>query len=83
MTIRVINALVRLVHGGRGMEDSKQSKMMKLQKPPIRRRNVKKVASATECGHDEVPVRDEWRWIGDHISGKDPQHTKKRDVRSK
>ena len=26
MTIRVINALVRLVHGGRGMEDSKQFK---------------------------------------------------------
>ena len=25
MTLRVINALVRLVHGGRGMEDSKSS----------------------------------------------------------
>ena len=33
----------------------------------MRRRNIKKIASATECGHDEVPVRDEWRWIGDHI----------------
>ena len=78
MTIRVINALVRLVHGGRGMEDSKQfkdqqqfnkvlSEMLKLQKPPIRRRNTKKIASATECGHDEVHVRDEWKWIGDHV----------------
>ena len=78
MTIRVINALVRLVHGGRGTEDSKQfkdqkqfnkalSEMLKLQKPPIRRRNTKKIASATECGHDEVPVRDEWKWIGDHV----------------
>ena len=75
MTIRVVNALVRLVHGGRGMEDSKQfkdqkqfnkalSEMLKLQQPPIRRRrNTKKIASATECGHDEVPVRDEWKWI--------------------
>ena len=78
MTIRVINALVRLVHGGRGMEDSKQfqdptkfnksfSDLLKLQKPPIRRRNIKKIASATECGQDEAPVRDEWKWIGDHI----------------
>ena len=78
MTIRVINALVRLVHVGRGMEDSKQfkdqqqfhkalSEMLKLQKPPIRRRNTKKVASATECGHDKVHVRDEWRRIGDHV----------------
>ena len=71
MTIRVINALVRLVHGGRGMEDSKSSNSKttssKLQQPPMRRRNIKKIASATECGHDEVPVRDEWRWIGDHI----------------
>ena len=77
MTIRVINALVRLVHGGRGMEDSKQfkdpkqfnkafSELLKLQKPPIRRRNTKKIVSATECGQDEVPVRDEWKWIGDH-----------------
>ena len=75
MTIRVVNALVRLVHGGRGMEDSKQfkdqkqfnkalSEMLKLQQPPIRRRrNTKKIASATECGNDEVPVRDEWKWI--------------------
>ena len=68
MTIKVINALVRLVHGGRGMEDSKQQvSKMKLQKSPVRRRNAKKIASATECGHDEVPVRDEWRWIGDHV----------------
>ena len=78
MTIRVINALVRLVHGGRGMEDSKQfkdqkpfnkalSEMLKLQKPPIRRRNTTKIASATECGHDEVPFRDERKWIGDHV----------------
>ena len=63
MTIRVINALVRLVHGGRGMEDSKSSrfktKSSKLTKSPMRRRNIKKIASATECGHDEVPVRDE------------------------
>ena len=60
------------------MEDSKQfkdqqqfnkafSEMLKLQKPPIRRRNTKKIASATECGQDEVPVRDEWKWIGDHV----------------
>ena len=78
MTIRVINALVRLVHGGRGMEDSKQfkdhkkfndsfSELLKLKKPPIRRRNIKTIASATECGQDEVHVRDEWRWVGDHI----------------
>ena len=33
----------------------------------MRRRNIKKIASATECGHDEVPVHDEWRWIGDHV----------------
>ena len=64
---------------GGGMEGSKQfkdqkqfnkalSEMLKLQQPPIRRRrNTKKIASATECGHDEVPVRDEWKWIGDHI----------------
>ena len=78
MTIRVINALVRLVHGGRGMEDSKQfkdhkkfndsfSELLKLKKPPIRRRNIKTIASATDCGQDEVHVRDEWRWVGDHI----------------
>ena len=71
MTLRVINALVRLVHGGRGMEDSKSSsfkiKSSKSTKSPMRRRNIKKIASATECGHDEVPVRDEWRWIGDHV----------------
>ena len=78
MTIRVINALVHLVHGGRGMEDSKQFKdpkkfnqsfsdLLKLQKLPIRRRNIKKIASATECGQDEVHVRDEWKWVGDHI----------------
>jgi len=40
---------------------------VKLEKPPIRRRNTKKIASATECGQDEVPTRDEWRWVGDHI----------------
>ena len=75
MTIRVINALIRLVHGGRGMEDSKssnfqtnfQTKSSKFTQSPLRRRNIKKIASATECGHDEVPVRDEWRWIGDHV----------------
>jgi len=65
MTIRVINALVRLVHGGRDMEDSKQQILkfskMQLPKSPVRRRNAKKIASVTECGHDEVPVRDEWR----------------------
>ena len=73
MTIRVINALVRLVHGGRGMEDSKQFKdpktfkkffmeLLKQKEPPKCRRNIKKVAS--ECGRDKVQVRDEWRWIG-------------------
>ena len=78
MTIRVINAQVRLVHGGRGMEDSKQFKdpktlnksfmgLLQMKKPPKRRRNIKKVASATECGQDEVQVHDEWRWVGSHI----------------
>ena len=68
MTIRVINAMVRLVHGGRAMEDSKQPvPKTKPQSTPTRKRYGKKVASATECGHDEVPVRDEWRWIGDHV----------------
>ena len=78
MTIRVTNALVCLVHGGRGMEDSKQfkdpknfnksfSELLKLKKSPIRRRNIKKIASATECGQDEVHARDEWKWVGDHI----------------
>ena len=73
MTIRVINALVRLVHGGRGMEDSKQFKdpktfkkffmeLLKQKEPPKCRRNIKKVAS--ECGRDKVQVRDEWKWIG-------------------
>ena len=45
MTIRVINALVRLVHGGRDMEDSKQQILkfskMQLPKSPVRRRNAK------------------------------------------
>ena len=78
MTIRVINALVRLVHGGRGTEDSKQFKdpktfnkrfmeLLQSKKPPTRRRNIKKVASATECGQDKAQVRDEWRWVGDHV----------------
>ena len=81
MTIRVINALVRLVHGGRGMEDSKSSssktkdskspssktKSLQSTKSHIRRRNTKKIALATECGHDEIPVRDKWRWIGNHV----------------
>ena len=78
MTIRVINALVRLLHGGRGMEDSKQPKdpktfkklfteLLKQKEPPKCRRNIKKVASATECGRDKVQVRDEWKWIGSHI----------------
>ena len=53
------------------MEDSKspssKTKSLQSTKSHIRRRNTKKVASATECGHDEVPVRDEWRWIGDHV----------------
>jgi len=78
MTIGVINALVRLVHGGRSMEDSKRFKapktlnksfmgLLQMKKPPKRRRNIKKVASATECGQDEVRVHDEWRWVGSHI----------------
>ena len=78
MTIRGVNALVRLVHGGRGMEDSKQFKdpktfnksfmeLLKQKEPPKCRRNAKKVASATECGQGKVQVRDEWRWIGSHI----------------
>jgi len=60
------------------MEDSKQfkdpknfnksfSELLKLKKSPIRRRNIKKIASATECGQDEVHARDEWKWVGDHI----------------
>ena len=43
------------------------SDLLKFQKPPIRRRNTKKIASATECGQDEVHVRDEWKWVGDRI----------------
>ena len=77
MTIRVMNALVRLVHGGRGMEDSKQLKdpkkfnkafaeLLQSRNPTKTKKNVKKVASATKCGHDEVQVHDEWKWIGNH-----------------
>ena len=51
MTIGVINALVRLVHGGRGMEDSKQftdpktfnksfMELLKQKEPPKYRRNI-------------------------------------------
>ena len=63
MTIRVINALVRLVHGGRGMEDWKKFKdakkfnktfadMLNVRNPTRTKTNAKKVASATKCGHD-------------------------------
>ena len=77
MTIRVINPLVRLVHGGRGMEDSKQFRdpkkfntafavLLHSRNPTRTKKNVKKVASVTKCGQDEVQVRDEWKWIGNH-----------------
>ena len=87
MTIRVINALVRLVHGGRGMEDSKSSsfktKSSKLTKSPM-----------AEKKHQENSISNwMWSWWSScswwmemdrwSYSGKDPQHTKKGNVRSK